>query len=59
MPTEDYLEAAVTDNDVPNKRTATDRAIAEARDQGLPDRIEDPLVLANVATMLIAHTRRG
>lgn len=34
--------------------TAAERAYAEARAQDLPDHVEDPAALANVATLLLS-----
>ena len=39
--------------------TAAERAYAEARAQGLPERIEDPSALALVAELLAAAPQRG
>lgn len=39
--------------------TAAERAFAEARDQGLPERVEDPATLARLAVLLAGADEGG
>jgi hypothetical protein len=42
-----------------DQRIAADWAVASRRAQGLPDRIEDPAILARIATLAFAGEEGG